>query len=116
MGNLKKKRNIKMKFRSEIENEGLAGKNTVGGGDSGGAGRKESLDPRPKAVDRPCRGQRLDLFRKGDAGSIRGQRGAGFPAGERQDHPCLLSLRFDKFRSLYTPGCDPDSSWGPLVT
>ena len=53
--------NIKMKFQSETENEGLAGKNTVGGGDSGGAGRKESLDPRPKAVDRPCRGTELSV-------------------------------------------------------
>ena len=91
----KKKKNIKMKFRSEIEHEGLAGKNTVGGGGRGGAGRKEILDPRPKAVDRPYRGQRLGLFRKKGTGSIRGQRGVGGGGGgecgsrtSRYKRPC----------------------------
>lgn len=49
----------------------------MGGEGKGGAGRKESLDPRPKAVDRPCRGQRLGLFRKRGTGRIRGQQGWG---------------------------------------
>lgn len=109
--------NIKMKFQSETENEGLAGKNTVGGGDSGGAGRKRrAWTLVPRLWTDPVGEQRLGLFRKGDTGSIRGQRGAGFPAGKRQDHRCLLSLRFDKFRSLKHLAMTQTPSWGPLVT
>lgn len=59
-----KKPNIKMKFQSEIENEGLAGKNTVGGGDSGGAGERRAWTLVPRLWTDPV----------GDRGSVCSER------------------------------------------